>query len=290
MRPFAALLACGLLAGAASNAAAGPPRPPSPERHAVTPVQERFLPRFFGGANGEDRQRERQQADMQLRIEQLEQQVRMLTGQVEDLTFTVRRLEAALSQRGILQSEAETTGPTAEASAPSGGDVSEPTGRRQTAGSTGPVDLSALNRGVTEPVTPSPARQSAEPPTNPALEEARRLQASGRYAMAEQKAREILTDNPTGPVAGEARYLLGEALLAQGAYRGAANLFLENYTTDPNGARAPESLLKLSVALNGLGEREAACSSLEELFGAYPNIGSELRTAAEQERRAAGCA
>jgi TolA-binding protein len=152
------------------------------------------------------------------------------------------------------------------------------------------VDLSALNRGADEPVTPSPTRRSVEPHSTPALEEVRRLQGSGRYAMAEQKAREILTDNPTGAVAGEARYLLGESLLAQGAYRGAANLFLENYTTDPNGARAPASLLKLSVALNGLGEREAACSSLEELFGAYPDIGDDLRTAAQRERRAAGCA
>ena len=55
-------------------------------------------------------------------------------------------------------------------------------------------------------------------------------------------------------------------LLAQRDYRAAANQFLENYTADPNGARAPDSLLKLGTALNGLGEREAACSSLEEFF------------------------
>ena len=81
-----------------------------------------------------------------------------------------------------------------------------------------------------------------------------------------------------------------EALLAQGDYRAAANQFLENYTSDPNNARAPASLLQLGKALNGLGEREAACSSLDELFGAYPNVDGQIRAAAEREREVANCA
>ena len=48
-------------------------------------VQNRFLPGFLGGGGNNDKA-----ADDAVRIQQLESQVRMLTGQVEQLTFTVR--------------------------------------------------------------------------------------------------------------------------------------------------------------------------------------------------------
>jgi len=266
-----------VLVAAPAAAASLAPAAPVVERD-VVPVQERLFPRLFGG---DDEARDREIADMALRIEQLERQVRMLTGQVEELTFTVRRLEHALRQEGTLPPRAE-----AEETVPDG---SGATATAQLPAETGPLDLSAINRGIAEPVSPAPSRRAAEPVTTPELETVRDLQRSGRFAMAAEEARKVLTDNPAGPVAGEARYLLGEALLAQGAYRNAANLFLENYTSDPAGMRAPASLLKLSSALNGLGERDAACSSLEEFFGAYPNVDPDLRAEAEREREAAGC-
>jgi TolA-binding protein len=269
-------------------AAAGPLSPTAPRvERDVTVVQDRLLPRFFGGGDDE---RERERAAAALRIEQLEQQVRMLTGQVEELTFTVRRLERALEAQGSLPPR--TGAPVVrrdDPSATSARSTTSGTPPARVPAETGPLDLSAINRGAVEPVSPAPSRRAADPVTTPGLDQVRELQRSGRYAMAAQEARKVLTDNPTGPVAAEARYLLGEALLAQGSFRNAANLFLENYTSDPSGVRAPASLLKLSAALNSLGEREAACSSLEELFGAYPNVDPELRAAAERERQAAGC-
>ncbi|WP_162408841.1 tetratricopeptide repeat protein [Acuticoccus sediminis] len=267
---------------------------------AVTAVQNRFLPRIFGG--GEGGEQSTGKSDAELRIQQLETQVRMLTGQVEELTFTVRRLQSmiesgtasAAGQRTDVRPAPGTTGPGAPPSTlgqlPA---QSAPSSQSLGGNYSGPVDLSALNGDLSSTPSPSqtsPAARNAAPASNNALDQVRDLQRSGRYAMAADAARSVLTDNPTGPVAGEARFMLGEALLAQHDYRGAANQFLENYTTDPNGARAPESLLKLGTALNGLGEREAACSSLEELFGAYPNVSGSLRAQAEAERRTANCA
>ena len=277
---------------------------PAPEAApSVTMVQNRFLPGIFGGGNN---QNEPAGADAELRLQQLESQVRMLTGQVEELTFTVRRLQSLLEQsggsvpaggqqRGAVQPAPGVGAPPRDlGQLPVGGGAAPATNHTFNQGaSNGPVDLSALNgdlSGTPAPSPSSPAAQNAAPTSNSALDNVRNLQVSGRYAMAADAARTVLTDNPTGAVAGEARYLLGEALLAQRDYRAAANQFLENYTADPNGARAPDSLLKLGTALNGLGEREAACSSLEEFFGAYPNVSGSLRAQAEAERRAANCA
>ncbi|UOM36328.1 tetratricopeptide repeat protein [Acuticoccus sp. I52.16.1] len=272
----------------------------------VTAVQNRFLPRFFGDG-GE--QQEGGEANSELRIQQLETQVRMLTGQVEQLTFTVRRLQQLIEAGGAGQTSGAigtdqrgAVQPGAGAPPRSLGQVPAQPAPSSTVGQaapsntfgqsgTGPVDLSALNGDLSAtppPASPTPSTRAA--PSNPELDKVRDLQHSGRFAMAADAARTVLTDNPSGPVAGEARFMLGEALLAQRDFRAAANQFLETYTTDPNGARAAESLLKLSTSLNGLGESEAACSSLEELFGAYPNVSGSLRAQAEAERRTANCA
>lgn len=248
----------------------------------VTLVENRLLPRWLGG----ERQPQRVELppdNTAVRLDQLETQVRNLTGQVEQLTFALRRLEAAMADGG--PPRGATPG---AATLPR--TVEVPTASRTVppVSSGGPVDLSALNRGT---VPAQPVR--TEPPVpadNDALSRVRSLYQTGRYAMAQQEAETVLSGNPSGPVAGEARFILGEALLAQGEYREAANQFLENYTSDPNGARAPASLLKLGTSLNGLGEREAACSSLEELFNVYPNVDGQLRADAERERQAANCA
>ncbi|GAB5374088.1 MAG: hypothetical protein AcusKO_05500 [Acuticoccus sp.] len=276
-------------------------------------VQNRFLPGFLGG--GKDGGNK--DADATVRIDQLESQVRMLTGQVEQLTFSVRRLEQVIQQmqagdqRGALAAPGApprslgtlpgTATPPASAGTQTDTATASPAPPAGSGGLSGPIDLSVLNNGVgasggfatgsnTAPSAPVATAPSGPPPQSPALASVRELQSTGRYAMAADQARALLAENPNGAEAGEARYLLGEALMAQGDYRAAANQFLENYTSDPNDPRAPASLLQLGKALNGLGENEAACSSLEELFGAYPEVSGDIRAAAERERQVANCA
>ncbi len=301
------LLALAIAVGVPAAASALPPAPLETGR-AATLVQNRFLPGFLGGGD-----RKQQEPNGAARIEQLEAQVRMLTGQVEQLTFSVRRLEQMMQQQGVPQQQGALAGPGAPPRplgtlpAPSGATASNGSatpGGTPPAGADagglpgvgGPIDLSVLNNGAPGGATAgndgtvTASAPSAPPTSNSALANVRQLQSSGRYAMAADEARAVLAANPDGEVAGEARYILGEVLLAQGDYRAAANQFLENYTSDPNNSRAPQSLLQLGRALNQLGEREAACSSLDELFGAYPGVDGELRAAAERERKAANCA
>ncbi|MEM7694674.1 MAG: tetratricopeptide repeat protein [Pseudomonadota bacterium] len=259
----------------ATPAAALSPVPPAEAPSAVVPVQNRFLPGFLSGDDKPD--------DTQVRLDQLEAQVRMLTGQVEQLTFALRRMEAALANGApaAVSRPGPGTPPRTLGTVPATpGDRSEAPAARS-----GPIDLSSLSGNNPAPTTAraAPATQSGS------LQGVRDLQASGRYAMAADAARAVLAEQRAGPVANEARFLLGEALLSQRDFRGAANQFLENYTSDPNDPRAPTSLLRLSTALNGLGEREAACSSLDELLGAYPNLDRDLRAAAERERQTANC-
>ncbi|MEM6847330.1 MAG: hypothetical protein AAF580_04555 [Pseudomonadota bacterium] len=290
---FALALAVGL--ASASGATAFSVAAPPPLDRDVVSVQDRFLPRIFG------RGEQQASADAAMRIDRLEAEVRRLTGELEELRFTVQRLEAALGQPNAVvpqqQSGAQPAPQQLAAEQPQTPITpAAPAAQTQSAAiPSGPIDLSALNSRFDNAAADgfgAPQGSVVQPDVsldNPSLSEARMLMNSGRYQLAMEKVVGVLGSNPSTAEASEARFLAGEALMAQGDLRGAANYFLENYTTDPNGARAPESLVRLSRAFNQLGEGQAACSSIEELFGAYPNVPAGLRAQAEVERQAARC-
>ena len=62
-------------------------------------------------------------------------------------------------------------------------------------------------------------------------------------------------------LAGSAQYWLGETFYAQGNFREAAQNFLHGYKNYPKSRRAPDSLLKLGISLNKLGQTQQACAA-----------------------------
>jgi len=94
---------------------------------------------------------------------------------------------------------------------------------------------------------------------------------------------------PNDPLAGNAQYWLGESLFVRGQYRSAAGAFLKGYQNYGRNAKAPESLLRLAMSLQRLGQKDAACSSFNELASKYPSAPPHVRTSAQAERQKAGC-
>ena len=94
---------------------------------------------------------------------------------------------------------------------------------------------------------------------------------------------------PEDPLAGNAQYWLGEALYVRGQYRAAAGAFLKGYQTYAGARKAPESLLKLAMSLQRLGQKDAACSSFGELSTRFPNAPENVKTRAKSERQRIGC-
>jgi TolA-binding protein len=82
---------------------------------------------------------------------------------------------------------------------------------------------------------------------------------------------------------------LGESLYVRGQYRAAAGAFLKGYQTYGKSTKAPESLLKLAMSLQRLGQRDAACSSYNELVTKFPAAPTHVRHTAQAERQRAGC-
>jgi tol-pal system protein YbgF len=109
------------------------------------------------------------------------------------------------------------------------------------------------------------------------------------YGAAEAAFEEFLRRYPSDPLAGNAQYWLGESLYVRGQYRAAAGAFLKGYQTYSRSAKAPESLLKLAMSLQRLGQKDAACSSYSELTTKFPNAPPHVKTSAQAERQRAGC-
>jgi TolA-binding protein len=75
----------------------------------------------------------------------------------------------------------------------------------------------------------------------------------------------------------------------RGQYRSAAGAFLKGYQNYGRNAKAPESLLRLAMSLQRLGQKDAACSSFSELASKYPSASPHVKTSAQAERQRAGC-
>jgi tol-pal system protein YbgF len=109
-----------------------------------------------------------------------------------------------------------------------------------------------------------------------------------QYSDAETGFREFLTKYPDHNLAGSAQYKLGETFYAQQNYRDAAQNYLTGYKQYPKSRRAADSLMKLGLSLNKLGQKDQGCAFLGSVGTEYPNA-VEAKKRAQAEFKRASC-
>jgi tol-pal system protein YbgF len=109
------------------------------------------------------------------------------------------------------------------------------------------------------------------------------------YGAAQAAFEDFLTRYPNDSLAGNAQYWLGEAHFVRGEYKAAAGSFLKGYQNYAGNARASDSLLKLAMSLDRLGQKDAACSSFSELSTRFPDAPENVKNRAKAERQRIGC-
>ena len=109
-----------------------------------------------------------------------------------------------------------------------------------------------------------------------------------QFGTAEAGFRTFLTKYPDHALAGDALYWLGETYFAQGDYKQAAQNFLQGYRTYPSSKKAPDSLLKLGMSLAKLGQKPKACGAYAEVTRKYATAAA-VRNQALLEMKRAGC-
>lgn len=146
----------------------------------------------------------------------------------------------------------------------------------------GEGDLSTLQNFGRQPRTPLKDPKALY---NRALKD---LQA-GKYGGAEADFASLVEAYPSHKLAGNSQYWLGETFYVRRQYKQAAEAFLAGYTTYARSQKAPDSLLKLGMTLNALGEKKTGCDALAELGAKFPDASSSIRKRAQIERKRAGC-
>lgn len=203
------------------------------------------------------------------RVGRLEEQVRRMSGQQDELANRLQRLgEDVTKQMGDLSFRLQ---------ALEGGGGG---GRQGAAPPMAPPPNSGQPIGGGAP----PGRRTPEL----AMQEGNAALARRDYAAAEASAREVLTARGS-PRAYDAQFLLAQSLAGKRDFGQAAVAFDDTYNRSRNGVHAADSLIGLAGALAGLNERKAACDTLAKFTAEFPNARPNQRDAANAVRQRAQC-
>jgi tol-pal system protein YbgF len=111
----------------------------------------------------------------------------------------------------------------------------------------------------------------------------------GDYSFASEQFTQFLQFYHDDPAAPDAVNYLGESLIQQKDFQQASQVLAQGYIDYSQSKRAPDIMLRLGVALSGLGQGELACENFAKLRERYPNTVPAFKQRVEQEAQKAQC-
>jgi len=242
------------------------------------------------------------------RVNEMEESIGRLTGQMEELGHQVDQLsqkaDRLQKQLDFQANQQNNTAPVPLAgAAPPAGDA---------LASAAPPDP---NAPILRPLPPAPAQgtlgqipadtplpqvrtgqppaaAAAAPPADPKREfdSAMNLLSRAQYQQASLAFRSFADAHPDDDRASAALYWTGDiAYSTKKDYDEAARDFAELLKKYPKSPRAPDSMLKLGLSLFELGQMKEGCAALAALPAKYPDASPAIATRARNERRDNKC-
>lgn len=234
------------------------------------------------------------QANMEVRFQQLEMQIRELTGKVEETAYQNRqlneRIERMASDLELRLSDLEGgKRPVHGGSANSG--QSNQRSNNNAVYNRSPDATPASNTLGTLRHNTNAGGNAGSTSDNAAAayENAFSLLKSGNYSSAEREFEDFLRNHKSHVLAGNAKYWLGETFYVRGDFERAARIFAEGYQKYPDGSKSADNLLKLGLSLSSIGNTKDACIALKQLDKDYSNGSGPVLRRAEQEMSKLGC-
>lgn len=239
------------------------------------------------------------------RINDMEQSLRDLRGQVETLMYQVRQLTEQLDvarkesnyRLGALEGGAPATpipGTSAGANyAGAPGPMPKPLGpaaaggpasltgsqlQGSKSGTLGSMPADALPSGLSGGLSP---RQQ--------YDAAMELLSRAQYVEAQGAFRGFVAANPADELAGPAQYWVGDIAFTQKDYQGAAKAFTDVLKRYSKTARAPDAMLKLGLSLLELNQKKEGCITLGAIKSKYPNANKAIFDRAARRASEAKC-
>ncbi len=253
-------------------------------------------------------------AAMQVRLDEIESQMRGFTGMLEELQHAIDGVRKHLDKLAsdvdfrwkALESRPVTPAPAAGAPLANAAPVAAPrlNAAPSQPGVLGTIPLRDLGgQGSVKPgaapipqLRKGPAKKLAK--MAPALPKgtpkvrykyATDLLFRSDFGAAEQAFTAFVVAHPKHRLAGNAQYWLGETHYARGAFRAAAAIFAEGYQKYPKSAKAPDNLLKLGMSLAAIGKKKSACITFNRLVKEFPKASRSVRSRARSQRKKLRC-
>ncbi len=241
-------------------------------------------------------------ADVDARINQIENDLRNLTGKVEQQSYDNQQLQQKLdaieqdSRMRLDSIEAQLRGqPPMAQQAPMQPDMhgNSPVSDPNVIPPTAPDGTPAVLR---PDETAPPADTVTGGETGAGATDAASLYEQGfgeikrsDYDAAEKTFAAFMKQYPTHALAPNALYWLGETYYVRKDYNKASRTFAEAYQKFPGGPKGADNLLKLAMSLAGKGEKDNACIALGQLRKEYPKGPEPVLKRGEQEMATLGC-
>lgn len=244
------------------------------------------------------------------RLDAMEREQRILTGEIERLAFENRTMRRELEQLGrnvdallsgipqpgmagdgpalLEPDEINPDDPFAAARAEDVQPLQAPGGMEAQRPAAGDRDTGTQQAQAAGPAAlQAPVDAAADPAAVFSSGRARLL--DGDFAGARESFERYTEQFPEGDQAGEAWYWLGETHFVSGAYEEAADAYIASLRVDRRGQRAPDALVRLGASLDGLGQTGRACDVLATFPQEFPNASEEARRKAQREVSRIGC-
>lgn len=258
--------------------------------------------------------------DMEVRVQQLENDIREIRGKIEEQSFEVRQVHDELARAKsdielrLNDLESKSGGGAGAGSSNSTGgaapinDTNPPYPKSGSIDGSGYTDSAqtTTDSGATETKsaggyqwgTNNASGQlgaygetaSGSPDAAADLyENAFSQLKNNNYDQAQGGFQEFMDKYPDHVLAGNAKYWLGETYYVRGKYDESARIFAEGYQKYPKSAKSADNLLKLGLSLDALGKKADACIALKQLGKENINGAAPVMRRAEQEMTRLQC-
>lgn len=241
---------------------------------------------------------------LEARLTTLEEELRAVTGKVEELSYKIdqvgQRLDKLVGDVDYrLGSLEKARGTPAAQDEPTPGDAAHPSAAPKVSAAPTPPSVQTMSPGEAPGALGATAGGGAKaapaakgPPKGTPQERYDRafdLLRQSKYDEAATALREFLETGGDDPLAGNARYWLGETYYVREDFKTAAQVFIEGYQKDPKSAKAPDTLLKLGMSLAKIDKKNEACVTFAKLLTDFPKMPEALSKRVAKERQSNGC-
>ena len=202
----------------------------------------------------------------EIRLQQMERQIRDLTGQSEKQEYELQTLKETLnmlSNRLTLQIE---------------DNQKKALDKNPLAFEIKPPEIKGMKT-----VLPKGSAETT------LYEKSFDLLKNEKFDAAEEGFGNFLEKYPDHTLASNAKYWLGEVYYVQGQYEAAAKVFAQGFQKYPESVKAPDNLLKLGLSLAGMGKVKDACVTLSQVKVKFPKGYNTVVERSEKEKNRLDC-